>query len=147
MKNQEIIQLLENKAKTLDDGKKLSMSFVVDFCSTLGIDESNQTKIINALEDKGIVETSKGYQSMTAAQLKIHRYINEQMLVDLQKVRKSSIELTEEECSSLVTDDVSGNVCVLNKKGDLIKPSCNNTNVTQARKVRELKAMQDQISK
>ena len=68
------------------------------------------------------------------------------MLGQLMKDGKCNLQVTEDDLASLLEED-KGEYYVLNKKGDLIKPSCNNTNVTQARKVRELKAMQEQISK
>ena len=146
MKYQEIIQLLENKAKTLDKGQKLSLKDVSFLCNTLVVSEPDQVKIVNALEDKGILETPKGYASMSSLQLKIHRFINESMLGQLMDEGKCKLVVTEDDLKSLLEED-KGEYYVLNKKGDLIKPSCNNTNVTQARKVREIKAMQEQISK
>ena len=146
MKYQEIIQLLVNKAKSLEDGKKLSLKDVSFLCNTLVVSEADQVKIVNALEDKGLLETPKGYASMSTLQLKIHRFINESMLGQLMKDGKCNLQVTEDDLASLLEED-KGEYYVLNKKGDLIKPSCNNTNVTQARKVRELKAMQEQISK
>ena len=146
MKYQEIIQLLVNKAKSLEDGKKLSLKDVSFLCNTLVVSEADQVKIVNALEDKGLLETPKGYASMSTLQLKIHRFINESMLGQLMKDGKCNLQVTEDDLASLLEED-KGEYYVLNKTGDLIKPSCNNTNVTQARKVRELKAMQEQISK
>ena len=146
MKYQEIIQLLENKAKTLDKGQKLSLKDVSFLCNTLVVSEPDQVKIVNSLEDKGILETPKGYASMSSLQLKIHRFINESMLGQLMDEGKCKLVVTEDDLKSLLEED-KGEYYVLNKKGDLIKPSCNNTNVTQARKVREIKAMQEQISK
>lgn len=146
MKYQEIIQLLENKAKTLEDSKKLSLKDVSFLCNTLVVSEPDQVKIVNALEDKGILETPKGYASMSSLQLKIHRFINESMLGQLMDEGKCKLVVTEDDLKSLLEED-KGEYYVLNKKGDLIKPSCNNTNVTQARKVREIKAMQEQIAK
>ena len=146
MKYQEIIQLLENKAKTLEDSKKLSLKDVSFLCNTLVVSEPDQVKIVNALEDKGILETPKGYASMSSLLLKIHRFINESMLGQLMDEGKCKLVVTEDDLKSLLEED-KGEYYVLNKKGDLIKPSCNNTNVTQARKVREIKAMQEQIAK
>ena len=146
MKYQEIIQLLENKAKTLEDSKKLSLKDVSFLCNTLVVSEPDQVKIVNALEAKGILETPKGYASMSSLQLKIHRFINESMLGQLMDEGKCKLVVTEDDLKSLLEED-KGEYYVLNKKGDLIKPSCNNTNVTQARKVREIKAMQEQIAK
>ena len=146
MKYQEIIQLLENKAKTLEDSKKLSLKDVSFLCNTLVVSEPDQVKIVNALEDKGILETPKGYASMSSLQLKIHRFINESMLGQLMDEGKCKLVVTEDDLKSLLEED-KGEYYVLNKKGALIKPSCNNTNVTQARKVREIKAMQEQIAK
>ena len=146
MKYQEIIQLLVNKAKSLEDGKKLSLKDVSFLCNTLVVSEADQVKIVNALEDKGLLETPKGYASMSTLQLKIHRFINESMLGQLMKDGKCNLQVTEDDLASLLEED-KGEYYVLNKKGDLIKPSCNNTNVTQARKVREIKAMQEQIAK
>ena len=146
MKNSEIIKLLENQASNLEDGKKLALKDVSFLCNTLVVSEQDQVKIVQALEDKGILETPKGYTSMSSLQLKIHRFINESMLGQLMKEGKAHLQVTEEDLESLLEED-KGTYYVLNKKGDLIKPSCNNTNVTQARKVREIKAMQEQITK
>lgn len=138
MKNQEIIQLLEKKAND-SESKKLNLKDINFLCSTLGVKESDVIEIVNALEDKAILDAPKGYASMSQLQLKIHRFINESMLGQLMEKGVAKLVVSEEDLASLLEED-KGTYFVLNRKGDLIKPSCNNTNVTQARKIKELKA-------
>ena len=145
MKTNDIILACETLAKTREN-KKVNLKDVNIFFTSFNVESSEQTKVIHHLEDKGILETPKGFSSMSVLQLKIHRFINEQLLVQLMDKGEAKLKASQDELKSLVNDDGNG-FFVLNKKGDLIKPSCNNTNVTQARKVKELKKMQEQIQK
>ena len=145
MKKQDIIKALENKHSKYEDGRKLQLKDVNFLCDAFDTSETDCIEIVNHLEDKGILDAPKGYASMSSLQLKIHRFINESMLGQLMKEGKCQLNVTEEDLASLLEED-KGTYFVLNKKGDLIKPSCNNTNVSQARKVKELKKQQEQIS-
>ena len=145
MKIEQIIQALENLASTKKDSK-LKLVDINNFFDAFKTSSEDQIKVINALEDKGFVETPKGFASMSALQLKIHRFINESLLGQLIKHRKATLVVTEEDLKSLLEED-EGIYYVLNKKGDLIKPSCNNTNITQARRVKKAKEQMDQLNK
>ena len=148
MNKKEILAKLEEQASKTET-KKLGIKEVSALLDFVDTSEEDRVAIINHLEDNGLLVTTKGFSSMSAIQKQIHRFINDTLLGDLMKNGKSTIVVSPEDLKSLVSE-ASGNgekYYVLNKKGDLIKPSCNNTNITEQRKVRELKAMQEQMTK
>ena len=148
MNKKEILAKLEKQASTTDT-KKLGIKEVSALLDFVDTSEDDRVSIINHLEDNGLLVTPKGFSSMSAIQKQIHRFINDTLLGDLMKNGKSTIVVSPEDLKSLVSEASSHGekYYVLNKKGDLIKPSCNNTNITEQRKVRELKAMQEQMTK
>ena len=137
MKHENQVNFLVELAKN-ESSKKVKLSTVNLILTSHAIKEDEQATIITYLEDNGYLVTPKGFDSMSPLQKKIHRFINDSLLGDLVKNGKATIEVTEEELESLTTES-DGKFYVLNKKGDLIKPSCNNTNITEQRRVAEAK--------
>ena len=135
MKYEQILDILSNEAKTSKEALKLND--VNTFCTRLGLDEKNIVKVIHNLEDNGFLQVPKGFSSMSPLQKKIHRFINDELLEQLLKNGKATLIVSEEDLKSLSKND--DKCYVLNKKGDLIKPSCNNTNITNARRVKKAK--------
>ena len=127
------------------NGGKINSSVVNEHLEFNDVSSEDTNTIIHKLEDMNLLVVPKGFASMSNAQKRIHRFINDELLPSLMKTRKASLELTEDECKSII-EDQKDKFYVLNRNGHLIKPSCNNTNVTEARKVQELKKMQEQIS-
>ena len=80
---------------------------------------------------------------MSPLQKSIHRFINDDMLKQLSNDGQAKLMVSENDLKSLTMDN--DKFYVLNKKGDLIKPSCNNTNITQKRLVAKTKENMEKI--
>ena len=142
MKYQDIINSLNTLASN-EPNNKLHIKDVDKLLSFIGSNDDTRTKVIHDLEDRNILVTPKGFSSMSPLQKTIHRFINDQLLSDLMKLGKATLEVDSESLKSLVDDD--GKFYVLNAKGDLIKPSCNNTNITEARRVALAKKQMEEV--
>lgn len=145
MKKEQIekyISKFETLAKNEESGK-LKANVVMGFLKFNDASEEDSQNIIHILEDKGLIITPKGFASMSKLQKIVHRFINEQLLGDLMRVGESTLKVNEEDLKSLV-DEGEGKYFVLNVKGDLIKPSCNNTNITEARRVAHAKKLMEE---
>ena len=141
MKKSQVLEILTNDAKD----KVLEISDVDTFCRRLGLSSEDTTSVMHSLEDKALIKVPKGFSSMSPLQKKIHRFFNDEFLEALLKYGKVSFQADENELKSLVKDD--DKCYVLNKKGDLIKPSCNNTNITNQRLVAKAKKDAEQLAK
>ena len=133
MNKKQVLEILINDAKD----SSLEISDVDTFCRRLGLSSDDTTSIIHSLEDKNLVRVPKGFASMTPLQKSIHRFINDEMLSQLSNNGQAKLIVSEQYLKSLTMDN--DRYYVLNKKGDLIKPSCNNTNITQKRLVAKAK--------
>ena len=145
MKKEQIekyISKFEALAKN-EDNKKLKSNVVIAHLEFNDASEEDTQTIVHRLEDMGLIITPKGFASMSKLQKIVHRFINEQLLGDLMRVGESTLKVNEEDLKSLV-DEGEGKYFVLNVKGDLIKPSCNNTNITEARRVAHAKKLMDE---
>ena len=141
--NQNYVSKFEALAKNEDSGK-LKSNVVIGHLAFNDVGEKDSQEILHLLEDKGIIITPKGFASMSKLQKIVHRFINEQLLGDLMRVGESTLKVNEEDLKSLV-DEGEGKYFVLNVKGDLIKPSCNNTNITEARRVAHAKKLMEEV--
>ena len=135
----QVLEILINDAKD----KQLEISDVDTFCRRLRLTSDETTSIIHSLEDKNLVKVPKGFASMTPLQKSIHRFINDDMLAQLSNNGKAQLIVSEEDLKSLTMDN--DRFYVLNKKGDLIKPSCNNTNITQKRLLAKTKENMEKL--
>ena len=133
MNKKQVLEILINNAKD----SSLEISDVDTFCRRLGLSSDDTTSIIHSLEDKNLVRVPKGFASMTPLQKSIHRFINDEMLSQLSNNGQAKLVVSEQDLKSLTMDN--DRYYVLNKKGDLIKPSCNNKNITQKRLVAKTK--------
>ncbi len=140
MNKKQVLDILTNDAK---DSKQLEINDVDTFCRRVGLDNKTTQEIIHALEDSNLVKVPKGFASMSPLQKTIHRFINNELLEQLLNKGQAKLIVSEDDLKSLVTEE--DKVFVLNKKGDLIKPSCNNTNVTQARLVKKAREHFDRL--
>ena len=140
MNKKQVLEILISDAKK--DGA-LEISDVDTFCRRLGLSSDDTTSIIHSLEDKNLVRVPKGFASMTPLQKSIHRFINDEMLSQLSNNGQAKLIVSEDDLKSLTMDN--DKYYVLNKKGDLIKPSCNNTNITQKRLVAKTKENMEKI--
>ena len=127
----------------IEDGKQLEISDVDTFCRRLRVSSDDTTWIIHQLEDKNLIKVPKGFSSMSPLQKSIHRFINDDMLAQLSNNGKAQLIVSEEDLKSLTMD--KDRFYVLNKKGDLIKPSCNNTNITQKRLLAKTKENMEKL--
>ena len=139
MNKKQVLDILINDAKD----KQLEINDVDTFCRRVGLDSKTTQEIIHALEDMSLVKVPKGFASMSPLQKTIHRFINNELLEQLLNKGQAKLIVSEDDLKSLVTEE--DKVFVLNKKGDLIKPSCNNTNVTQARLVKKAREHFDRL--
>ena len=139
MNKKQVLEILINDAKD----SSLEISDVDTFCRRLGLSSDDTTSIIHSLEDKNLVRVPKGFASMTPLQKSIHRFINDEMLSQLSNNGQAKLVVSEQDLKSLTMDN--DRYYVLNKKGDLIKPSCNNTNITQKRLVAKTKENMEKI--
>ena len=142
MNKKEVLNILTNDAK-FETSKQLEISDVDTFCRRVGLDNKTTQEIIHTLEDSNLVKVPKGFASMSPLQKTIHRFINNELLEQLLNKGQAKLIVSEDDLKSLVTEE--DKVFVLNKKGDLIKPSCNNTNVTQARLVKKAREHFDRL--
>ena len=139
MNKKQILEILINDSKD----KQLEINDVDTFCRRLGVSSDDTTSIIHSLEDKNLVRVPKGFGSMSPLQKSIHRFINDDMLNQLSNNGKATLLVSEKDLESLTMDNDKH--YVLNKKGDLIKPSCDNTNGTQKRLVAKTKANMEKL--
>ena len=142
MNKKQVLDILINDAK-FEASKQLEISDVDTFCRRVGLDNKTTQEIIHTLEDSNLVKVPKGFASMSPLQKTIHRFINNELLEQLLNKGQAKLIVSEDDLKSLVTEE--DKVFVLNKKGDLIKPSCNNTNVTQARLVKKAREHFDRL--
>ena len=142
------IGMLTNISKC-QENKPLKLQLVNQVCLGLELNESEISNVIGKLEEKSLVQVPKGFASMSNLQKMIHRFINDELLDQLLKNGKAQLVVSEEDLKSLTTERVNNveKCYVLNKKGDLIKPSCNNTNITQARLVAKTRENAEKLEK
>ena len=133
----------ENESLFNKDGKiesnilKTSLSLVQD--------AKVKQAITEALISEGIVQLKKGEASYSQVQRKIVHYLNHQFHVDLFENGKTSFALSDEEIESSLREE-DKKVMVLNANGHLIEQKVNNTDVTEKRRVEELKSKMENSS-
>ena len=137
----QIVDQLIKQAKDCDGGK-LKSNDVLMKLEFSPLHEDEKKDVIHMLEDKGLLVTPKGFSSFSPLQKAIHRFINDDLLHQLVSKRKASLEVTEEMLNDVDTSE-EDKFYVLNKKGDLIRQACNNTNITEARRVAHAKKLME----
>ena len=137
----DVIQILTNDAKDSKDGK-LRLDDVTTFCRRVALSDEDTKLVIHHLEDKALLVTPKGFTSFSPLQKVIHRFINDDLLAMLVKNRKATLEVTEDMLNDVDTSE-GDKFYVLNAKGDLIRQACNNTNITEARRVAHAKKLME----
>ena len=142
MKKDQILATLITEAKETE-GNKLKSNDVIQALKFSGLSDDDKKDIIHTLEDQGLLVTPKGFGSFSPIQKKLHRFINEEMLPSLVKTLEATIKVTEEELKDVDTSEERP--YILNRKGDLIKQACNNTNVTEHRRVALAKKQMEEV--
>ena len=140
MNSKDVIQILTNDANDSKDGK-LKIDDVSTFCRRISLSDEDTKKVIHGLEDKALLVTPKGFTSFSPLQKVIHRFINDDLLPMLVKNRKATLEVTEDMINDV--DSSEEKPYILNAKGDLIRQACNNTNITEARRVAHAKKLME----
>ena len=141
MKKDQILASLVKEAKETE-GNKLKSNDVLNSLKYSGLSDDDKKSIIHDLEDQGLLVTPKGFSSFSPLQKKLHRFINDELLPSLVDHGEATIKVSEEELKDVDTSEERP--YILNRKGDLIKQACNNTNVTEHRRVaRAKKLMED----
>tara|TARA_Y100000310_G_C20308255_1_gene634996 strand:+ start:164 stop:628 length:465 start_codon:yes stop_codon:yes gene_type:complete len=136
----QVIQILAVDAQDSKDGK-LRIDDVTTFCRRVALSDEDTKSVIHHLEDKALLVTPKGFTSFSPLQKVIHRFINDDLLPMLVKDRKAVLEVTEEMLNDV--DASEEKPYILNAKGDLIRQACNNTNITEARRVAHAKKLME----
>ena len=140
MNKKQILDTLIKQANETE-GRKLKSNDVLNKLEFSGLSDDDKTSIIHELEDKGLLHTPKGFTSFSPIQKAIHRFINDDLLNQLVKERKATIEVTEDMLKDVDTSE--DKYYILNAKGDLIKQACNNTNITEQRRVAHAKKLME----
>ena len=140
MNTKDVISILTNDAKDAKDGK-LRIDDVSTFCRRLSLSDEDTKKVVHSLEDKALLVTPKGFTSFSPIQKVIHRFINDDLLPMLIKDGKATLEVNEDMLKDI--DSSEEKPYILNAKGDLIRQACNNTNVTEARRIAHAKKLME----
>ena len=141
MNKKDVVQILTNDAKDSKDGK-LRIDDVSTFCRRVSLSDEDSKHVVHQLEDKALLVTPKGFSSFSPLQKAIHRFINDDLLHQLISKRKATLEVTEDMLNDVDTSE-GDKFYVLNAKGDLIRQACNNTNITEARRVAHAKKLME----
>ena len=141
MNKKDVVQILTNDAKDSKDGK-LRIDDVTTFCRRVSLSDEDSKHVVHQLEDKALLVTPKGFSSFSPLQKAIHRFINDDLLHQLISKRKATLEVTEDMLNDVDTSE-GDKFYVLNAKGDLIRQACNNTNITEARRVAHAKKLME----
>ena len=136
----QVIQILTVDAQDSKDGK-LRIDDVTTFCRRVALSDEDTKFVVHQLEDKALLVTPKGFSSFSPIQKAIHRFINDDLLDMLVATRKATIEVTEDDLNDV--DSSENRPFILNAKGDLIRQACNNTNITEARRVAHAKKLME----